>query len=213
MASNLQLGNSDTPSGASSNAQARDFIDVDALNDQIYRCVPIAEGWPTMAEAVRPREDEGEDRLEIDPEFDRENIRFQESRFASTTSVEQSSFDDTDEVCHCLYLYKQMSISFYYSSTILPTVSVATSMITWRECSWRTRTSGSFILSPTWATTMAPLSQATTTPSTQPRRTPSQPSLTCRTRRRRPGTSLFRKQMLPGHTIKTHDASSTKPCL
>ncbi len=91
---------SHTPTDASSNAQADSFVAMTMreVEDQIFRHVPIAEGWPTMEQALSVNEEVEFAEPVARPDLNNPDAVVVDDENVSTSEFENSSFDDSEEV-------------------------------------------------------------------------------------------------------------------
>ncbi len=114
--------NGSIASDGSSNAQAADYLfDQRALDDQIYRCVPIAPGWPTVAEATDTIPREHTEPL-MRPDFDDPGARRSDGDYGSTSEYSVSTIDGDEEVnrniiSNCFANVAQINVNFLISLT------------------------------------------------------------------------------------------------
>ena len=86
----------DSESLGSSRAQER-YYNPQVLDDEIFQVVPIAPGWPTMAEATGSLPHKETEPL-MRPDFNDPNMRVSDGSMATTSEYSESSIDGEEEV-------------------------------------------------------------------------------------------------------------------
>ncbi len=98
----------DSHSDTSSRAEEMHFVQYTQkeLEEQIFQCVPINEGWPTLAEATGSIGHEYTEPL-MRPDFDRPDMRVSDGSMGHTSEYSESSIDVDEEVRRREYFFQK----------------------------------------------------------------------------------------------------------